>query len=103
MTDDEFARRLAEQRAQRRVVCAANQDPAGGALIIGARHWDMLMHTQAEQWPHCKFSRQGFIDQHGLFMTRQEAWRVAMAAGQIIQRVGSDGANGGTLYSENLY
>lgn len=46
---------------------------------------------------------QGFIDQHGAFMSRREAWEVAEAAGQIIRRVGGDEADGGTLYSENLY
>lgn len=87
---------------QRRVVCAANRD-VSGALILGARHWDMLMLTQAHQWPHCFFEEQGFIDQRGQFMTRQQAWDVASAAGQIIRRVGGDDANGGTLYSENIY
>jgi hypothetical protein len=28
-------------------------------------------------------SRQGFIDQKGVFMTREEAWEVAVAAGQV--------------------
>lgn len=91
---------------QRRVVCAANRDKFSGDVIIGVRHWDQWMHQQAEsrpgQWcgdPH----EQGFIDQHSVFMSRTEAWRVAAAAGQIIRRVGGDDADGGTLYSENLY
>ena len=43
---------------------------------------------------------QGFIDQRGNFLTREEAWIVAEASGQIIRRVGGDGKK---LYSENLY
>lgn len=43
---------------------------------------------------------QGFIDQRGNFLGRQEAWQVAQAAGQIIRRVGGDTEAGGTLYSE---
>jgi hypothetical protein len=46
---------------------------------------------------------QGFLDQHGVFLSRTEAWKVAEAAGQILRRVGGDDANGGTLFSENLY
>lgn len=101
---------------QRRVVCAANMDELG-SVILGARHWDELMYKhyritlsaaghdrgQAEAgWVGCK---QGFIDQHGKFLTREEAWIVAEAAGQIIRRVGGDMSsdNIGSLYSENLY
>lgn len=48
-------------------------------------------------------SEAGFVDNFGNFLTRTEAWKVAEAAGQILYRVGGDTANGGTLYSENLY
>jgi hypothetical protein len=46
---------------------------------------------------------QGFVDQHGVFMDRNESWIVAAAADQINHRVGGDSMDGGTLYSENLY
>ena len=45
-------------------------------------------------------AEQGFVDQFGVFLTREEAWDVASKAGQIVRRVGGDG---GCLYSENLY
>lgn len=84
---------------QRRIVCAANKN--GDLLVLGARHFDMTMNRTIEMlgleeadW------EQGFIDQHGEFLTREEAWVVAEAAGQIIRRVGGDGKR---LYSENLY
>lgn len=76
-------------------------------LLVGARHWDFLMRHQRARADHLFDSRpseeQGFIDQHGAFMTRTEAWKVAEAAGQILNRCGGDDKNGGTLYSENLY
>lgn len=46
---------------------------------------------------------QGFVDNEGNFLTREEAWKVAERCGQIIRRCGGDTANGGTLYSENLW
>ncbi|CAE6710389.1 hypothetical protein [Candidatus Nitrotoga fabula] len=62
---------------------------------------DVVLHEEFE-YGDIKFE-QGFIDQHGVFMTRTEAWHVAQASGQILRRCGGDDANGGTLYSENLY
>ena len=92
------------------IVCAANRDTPSGDVILGARHWDMLMRDAYYNWcqannnetKHIPFKEQGFIDQHGQFHTRTEAWKIAEANGQIIKRVGGDDANGGTLYSENL-
>lgn len=87
----------------RRVVCAANlyED---GLMLIGARHWDTQMHLQADRIGFVRkehgAEQQGFIDQHGKFMTREEAWVVAWNAGQIIRRCGGDDR---CLYSENLY
>lgn len=93
---------------QRRVVCAANRllsdfgDEVG--IVCSARHFDPLMRRQMEQsnvtmagW---KVSQQGFIDQWGAFMDREEALVVALAAGQRIKRCGGDETR---LYSENLY
>lgn len=50
-----------------------------------------LTHTDVEE--------QGFIDQFGVFLSREEAWEVANAVGQIFRKVSGEG----TLYSENLY
>ena len=74
-------------------------------MLVGPRHFDTVMHLQFARLstlPKVEFD-QGFIDQHGVFMSRQEAWTVAQAAGQVINRCGGDTADGGTLYSENLY
>lgn len=90
----------------RRIVCAANRRRTDGHIICGARHWDKLMRAQAIQ---CNTSKifghsfngwdQGFIDQFGDWLTREEAWVVAEEQGQIRRRCGG----GERLYSENLY
>lgn len=87
----------------RRVVCAANQFM--GHIVLGARHFDSSMHraindAYGKYPPKHEDWHQGFIDQNGNYMSREEAWKVAEAAGQIIRRVGGDGDK---LYSENLY
>lgn len=94
-----------ERLVGRRVVCAANRDHFTGDVVIGVRHHDKIMREQMRLSGGFFGDplEQGFIDQDGTFMTRSEAWKVAEAAGQIIRRCGGDDANGGTLYSENLY
>jgi hypothetical protein len=90
---------------ERRVVCAACK-LEDGTLVLGARHMDQQMNRAKEssgkQWMHSK-DAQGFIDQRCVYMTRQEAWKVAKAAGQILYRCGGDTIGGGYLFSENLY
>lgn len=87
------------------IVCAANRLP-NGHLLLGARHWDQKMRDQYKlsgSEDIVDFDNQGFMDQRGNFLTRTEAWKVAEKAGQIRYRCGGDEADGGTLYSENLY
>lgn len=88
----------------RRVVCAANRHRMTGLVVAGARHMDKVMRAQMQAaYPRIRWkghSESGFIDQFGDFMTREEAWEVASARGQIIRRCGGDGED---LYSENLY
>lgn len=92
------------------VVCAANRSTVTGKIIAGARHWDSVMRQQVEwlkgepgdrkmpdEWIGAE---QGFIDQYGQWMTREEAWKVAEVAKQIKYPSGWDK---GTLYSEDLY
>ena len=83
----------------RRVVCAANRHEHTGLIICGARHWDKIMRAQNPYATPANFE-QGFIDQFGDWMTREEAWQVAMDQGQIRRRCGGDD---GRLFSENLY
>jgi hypothetical protein len=95
----------------RAVVCAANRSRVTGKIIAGARHWDSIMRQQVnwldpssnngrqmpDEWAGAE---QGFIDQYGQWMTREEAWKVAEANNQIKFPSGWDK---GTLYSEDLY
>jgi len=89
---------------KQRIVCAANKNRLNGSIVLGVRHHDKFMmfseDINSSGWIDAD---QGFIDQQGFWLTRQEAWKVAEAAGQIIRRCGGDEADGGTLYSENLY
>lgn len=89
----------------RRIVAAANRY-SNGLTLIGIRHWDEHMHTQALCYrengilPSDKDPEQGFLDNQGNFLNRRQAMIVAKAADQIIKRVGGDEQK---LYSENLY
>jgi hypothetical protein len=100
-----------------RVVCAANEivylDAAGQRiklLVAGARHCDRVMGdvTYALQARHGTIpgyqpfvtEDQGFIDQFGIYWTREEAWTIAEYQGQIVKRMGW---LTGRLHSENLY
>lgn len=86
--------------SQRRVVCAALRSP--NSLILGPRHFDKTMHDQIKQGSIAiEVCEQGFIDQWGKFMNREEALAVAMAANQILIKTG--GANSEELFSEDLY
>jgi hypothetical protein len=85
---------------QRRVVCAAIRLKSQPDYIIcSARHFDPTMRhvtpSGISGW------QQGFIDQWGIFMSRQTAFIVAKEAGQI--RNEKRAATGDTLFSEDLY
>lgn len=88
----------------RLVVCAALKH-TDGSIICGARHYDddeimrqqIVRASNASGW---RGAEQGFIDQKGVFLTREEALEVAKAAGQIKRRCGGDSKR---LFSENLY
>lgn len=96
-----------------RIVCAANRI-GNGQVVLGARHFDGLMRMAIESrhqinpnedW---RPSEQGFVDQHGVFYTREDAWIIACKENQIKDYVGSqspedNGIYGAKLYSENLY
>lgn len=77
-------------------------------ILVGARHWDSVMRGQfagiegrsaipSGAW------KQGFIDQFGTFLTREEAMQIAKAAGQKIDINRGCGGNDKKLYSEGLY
>ena len=96
-------------RTKRRVVCAAIRSDDGDVLI-GIRHYSRDMHAQIEarhdgaKFKHRHDDDQGFVDQHGVYMTREEAYKVAESAQQLfdISACGK-GLDGPKLYSEGLY
>ena len=113
---------------KRVVVCAAIRN-SSGVIICSARHFDALMHRQIQEYARLydidshdyvttaeiatprerrsthfiylwSKAEQGFIDQYCVFMTREEAYTVAIESGQY-KDIPSGGQN--KLYSENLY
>lgn len=94
---------------QRRVVCAAIR-AADGDLLLGIRHYSADMHAQIQwrsdgwKFQHLMDEAQGFVDQHGVWLSREEAYQVAQAAGQIVYPDACGvGLEGPKLYSEGLY
>lgn len=94
----------------RRVVCAAIR-AADGELLLGIRHYSPDMHRQIEQrrdghkFTHRMDEDQGFVDQFGKWLSREEAYVLAEVNGQIYRPdangMGLDGRH--KLYSEGLY
>ena len=82
------------------VVCAANR-LASGLIVCGARHHDAVMNEQIRAAGETHIGEeQGFIDQFGNFLTREDARTIALENGQIKKRCGGDSVR---LFSENLY
>lgn len=81
------------------VVCAALR--SSGLIICSPRHFDPISRAALKAAGHSHIGcEQGFVDQYGVFMSREEARVVAVAANQIVRRCGGDEKR---LYSENLY
>ena len=102
------------EKSTRVVVCAANKFEFDGmpiepVIICGVRHYDSIMHDMIKTIDPCLWNlkrtcTQGFLDQRGVFMTRDEAFVVATAAGQIGRYRPKSGSPGNTvLYSEDIY
>ena len=85
---------------KRLVVCAAIK-LASGLIVAGARHHDKIMNAQIKAAGETHIGEtQGFIDQFGVFLTRYEAWGIAIDNQQRKYRCGGDKF---ALFSENLY
>ena len=92
-----------------RIVCAAIRCPDGD-LLLGIRHYSRDMAIQIERrFDGRKFDNrldecQGFVDQRGNWHSREDAYKIALVANQIIhpEKCGN-GLNGPKLYSEGLY
>lgn len=87
------------------IVCAAVRYP-DNRMLVGPRHFDYVMLCQYKALQITAKEEEaetGFVDQDGNFYNRREAWVIAQRNNQIRYRTPADEANGGTLFSENLY
>jgi len=86
--------------SEQRIVCAAVRLKLG-IVVCGPRHFDATMRKMIDQLRlTVRDAEQGFVDQFGNFLTREEAWDIAKARGQIRTE---NSCCTGTLYSEDLY
>lgn len=108
LADDQILQPKPYAEAGHRIVCSAMRF-SSGLVIPSVRHYDPLTHGLLGALNAHDTSEQGFVDNKFNFLTREEAWPVAVNAGQIIRRCGGDtvypelGSPYGRLYSENLY
>jgi hypothetical protein len=84
------------------IVCAANR--IDGLIICGARHHDSIMNAvykklKLNSIANYKKEEQGFIDQYGQFVTREDAAFIVKANKQHLR----DDKIVDWLFSENLY
>ncbi len=95
------------EKPQQVVVCAACI--RGDIIIAGARHFDKVMVSQIKAIDGGLIAGagsawdEGFIDQFGDFLTREEAMQIAIAAGQKVDVEHGCGGLKQTLFSEGLY
>lgn len=96
----------AEGAWERRVVAAANK--YGDVIVVADRHHSRFMNSQLKILKEAGVIKsthtreQGFIDNQGNFLTREEACVVAREAGQINQvRLKTNPFH--ELFSEDLY
>lgn len=94
------------EKPLRVVVCAACKLPDSDLIFCGPRHFDSTMWKQIEaanMLDEANKMDQGFIDQYGEFMNREEAMIVAKNARQPIDYEHGCGRSFTILYSEGLY
>ncbi len=91
---------------QLRVVAAANR--YGDFVIAGSRHFCVTMHSIIDVFGldalhayagGADNEEQGFIDQYGTFHSREEAAKIAVAAGQVK----AEDLRGSQLFSEDVW
>ena len=83
------------------VVCAANK--FDNVILCGSRHWDKIMRSQANALGiRGGREEQGFINQFGDFLTREEAMSIVKVNKQPFD-IERNGGQDKELYSEGLY
>jgi len=90
------------EKPQQVVVCAANK--YGDLIIPSARHHDKVMNKLILEIGYLieRECEQGFINQFGEFLSREDAMIIAKKAGQKINKRGCGGSET-ILFSEGLY
>jgi len=93
-------------KPQQTIVCAACK--SGSIILCGVRHWDKIMNKLFAKikvaYPDLRSSgfEQGFVDQFGKFLTREEAMEIVKENGQPFDKERNGGSDK-ELYSEGLY
>lgn len=108
--DEEWEREYVSGAAKCRYVVASACRYGGLITAVGSRHFSPAMCAQLNAIREEKLidldnkgkAEQGFIDQHDVFMTREEAWEVAITSGQLNSKR-YKGNSFGSLHSEDLW
>jgi hypothetical protein len=88
---------------ENRIVSAAMRNEKTGRIALCVRHRDELFRGGLLPGESPRDFDDGFVDARRQFLTREEAWPVALGAGQIIRYCGGGNPDTGVLYSENIY
>lgn len=96
------------EQVKRQIIAAACK--YGETIIVGVRHYDKIMTSQLRMFPEDSEVKmmnrgeviQGFIDNHGNFLNRQEAMELVKSNGQPFYPIRNSG-NGKELYSEGVW
>lgn len=107
---DEWEREYVNGAAKCRYVVASACRYGDLITAVGARHFSPAMCAQLNAIREEKLidldnkgkAEQGFIDQFDVFMTREEAWEVAITSGQLNAKR-YKGNSFGSLHSEDVW
>ena len=99
-SNTEYILCAAIKRKEPRIVCRNPYWEGKNDILnieLGYRHHDIMIrfNDELDKRPYA----QGFYTSNGRFVSREEGYKIAEAAGQIREITGGKG----TLYSEDLY
>lgn len=87
---------------ERRIISAAMRNEKTGRVIMCVRHRDEIWRASLLPGERPQDYDDGFVCSQRQFLSREEAWPVALSAGQIIRWCGGGCPRTGVLYSENI-
>lgn len=107
--EERLGKRVAKLEALRVIAAAIHAGGVTYSLPPPARHHNVLFSAGYQHHRTTMLGsdepmdgEQGFLLSDGTFATRERAWEVAVAAGQLLERAPTDG-RGGTLFSEDVW